>query len=114
VEQERTRQLFGWIALGKALINERNFRAAVEPLTKAIELVPGLCARRAGLTRALADGISGTGDDSMPKRQTLEKFVSLNAETIDPRLRLFEMAAAKKDWPAVCDVRRAVPGGRTP
>jgi tetratricopeptide (TPR) repeat protein len=95
----RPNSFWGWLGYGRALVAERKFKDAVEPLNKAASLYPtygepgGPWVLLAGVYRQLGDGKA--------ERDMLEKHVALNAEAVEPRIRLMELAAGEKDWKAV-------------
>jgi Tfp pilus assembly protein PilF len=78
---------------------ERKFKEALVPLATAAELYPtygeedGPYLRMAAVQRELGD--------PHREREMLEKHVALDAEGIEPRLRLMELAAGAQDWPGV-------------
>jgi len=51
-------------------------------------------------TRILAAATSGLGE-TFQEGWNLEKYVALNADAVDPRLRLIEIAMGKGDWKQV-------------
>jgi tetratricopeptide (TPR) repeat protein len=90
---------WGLIGEGRALLAESKWEAAKTPLNKAIALYPNYAAP-GGPYLLLASSFRQLGDTSTEK-QMLQKHVSLNADAIEPRIRLMEIGVAETDWPAV-------------
>ena len=90
---------YGLLGEGRALVAEQKWEAAKAPLEEAAALYPN-CGEPGGPYVLLAAVYHGLGD-AATERQMLEKHVALDADAIQPRLRLIEIAAAQKDWEAV-------------
>lgn len=93
---------WGLLGEGRALVAEKKHREAIAPLEKAAALYPGY--GEAGGPYALLAAVHRELGDAAAERAMLEKHVALNAEAVEPRLRLAELAAAAADWAAVRDV----------
>lgn len=98
----RPTSFWGWLGYGRALIAERKFKDAVEPLKKAASLYPTY-GEAGGPWVLLAAAYREVGDGKS-EREMLERHLSLNAEAVEPRIRLMELAAGEKDWKAVGEV----------
>jgi tetratricopeptide (TPR) repeat protein len=98
----RPTSFWGWLGYGRALIAERKFKDAVEPLKKSAALYPTY-GEPGGPWVLLAAAYREAGDGKS-EREMLEKHLSLNAEAVEPRIRLMDLAAGEKDWKAVGDV----------
>ena len=90
---------YGLLGEGRALIAEQKWQQAIAPLEEAANLYP-TCADAGGPWLLLAAAYRGMNDPAQ-ERQMLEKHVALDADAIEPRLRLIEIAAGQKDWEAV-------------
>jgi tetratricopeptide (TPR) repeat protein len=93
---------WGWLGYGRALLAEHRHKEAVEPLKKAAALYPTY--GEPGGPWVLLAGAYREAGDARTEREMLEKHVALNAEAVEPRIRLMELASAEKDWKAVADV----------
>jgi tetratricopeptide (TPR) repeat protein len=90
---------WGILGEGQALVTEKKYKEAKPILEKAIELYPGYIeGGGAYLPLAMAHRELG---ETKEERATLEKFVALDADAVEPRLRLAALAAAEKDWKSV-------------
>lgn len=89
----------GILAEGRALMSEKKWREAKAPLEKAIALFPGYI-EGGGAYIALASIHRELGE-TKEERAILEKFAALDADAIEPRLRLIALAIAEKDWKLV-------------
>jgi tetratricopeptide (TPR) repeat protein len=89
----------GLLAEGRALIAERKVDEAKAPLNRAAELYPEY-GEDGGPYELLAKVYRELGDVKL-ERQMLEKHVALNAEAVEPRLRLSEIAKSAADWAGV-------------
>jgi tetratricopeptide (TPR) repeat protein len=90
---------WGQLGEGRALLAERKFREAEAPLVRAAALWPA-CGEPGGPYLLLAAVRRELGDVA-GERAMLAKHVALDADAVEPRLRLAEAAAAAGDWPAV-------------
>ena len=85
--------------LAMQLIREKQWKSALEPLKKMIDLYPtdgggsNPYAPLATVYRELGD--------AKQERATLEKLVSLTSDNVDAHSRLMELSVAAEDWPAV-------------
>ena len=96
---EHANSFYGLLGEGRALVAEQKWTEAKAPLEKAAALYPA-CAEPGGPWVLLAAACRGLGDVAN-ERQMLEKHAELDADAIEPRLRLVEIAAGQKDWEAV-------------
>jgi tetratricopeptide (TPR) repeat protein len=96
----------GLLGEGRALIAEHKHKDAVAVLEKAASLYPTY-GQAGGPYVLLAAAYRELGD-TKAERANLEKHVTLNAEAIEPRVRLMELASAAGDWKAVQDVAAQV------
>ena len=90
---------WGQLGEGRALVAERKFSQAEAPLKRAATLWPG-CGEPGGPYLLLA-AVRREAGDAAGERAMLETHVALDADAIEPRLRLAELSAAATDWPAV-------------
>ena len=97
--QEHPDNFWGLLGEGRALVAEQKYKEARPPLERAIQLYPGY--GEAGGPYALLAAAHRELGEVEAERAALEKHIALNAEAIEPRLRLIELAAAAKDWKAV-------------
>jgi tetratricopeptide (TPR) repeat protein len=97
---------WGLLGEGRALLAERKWEAAKKPLAKAIALHPTY-AEAGGPYLLMAAAHRELGETKL-EREMLEKHVALDADAVEPRLRLSEIAAAEKDWKAVRTVAEQV------
>lgn len=88
---------WGLLAEGKALISERKFKEAKEPLEQAADLYPS---HGTDSPYRLLAQIERELADTQAERAVLEKLVALDDEAGAARLRLAEMALERKDWKA--------------
>ena len=98
----RPTNFWGWLGYGRALVAEKMHKEALEPLRKAAELYPTY-GEPGGPWILLAAAYREMGDRTS-ERAMLEKHIALDAETVEARLRLMELAAGEKDWNAVREV----------
>jgi tetratricopeptide (TPR) repeat protein len=91
--------LAGILAEGRAMLAEKKFKEAKGPLEKIIELYPAFI-EGGGPYMMLAQVHRELGE-SKEERAVLEKFASLDADSVEPRLRLMGLAVADKDWKLV-------------
>jgi tetratricopeptide (TPR) repeat protein len=96
----------GLLGEGRALIAERKHKEAIPVLEKAASLYPNY-GQAGGPYVLLAAAYRELGD-SKAERANLQKHVALNADAIEPRVRLMELAASAGDWKAVQDVAAQV------
>jgi tetratricopeptide (TPR) repeat protein len=99
---------YGWLGYGRALLAEHKHKEAVEPLKKAAALYPTY--GEAGGPWVLLAAAYREAGDAKAEREMLEKHVALNAEAVEPRVRLMELASADKDWKAVAEVASQLAG----
>jgi tetratricopeptide (TPR) repeat protein len=104
--KDHPNSFFGLLAEGQALLAEEKHAAATVPLLKAVALYPKY-GEVGGPYALLAGCYRGLGQTDQEK-QMLIRHVSLNADAIEPRLRLAEILVAEKDWPGVKDVAEQV------
>jgi tetratricopeptide (TPR) repeat protein len=97
--KDHPNNFWGLLGEGRALLSARKWEAAKKPLTKAIELYPTYA--QAGGPYLLMAAAHRELKETPQERAMLEKHVALNADAIDPRLRLIEIARSSGDWPAV-------------
>ena len=97
---------YGLLGEGRALVAEQKWQAAKGPLEKAAALYPA-CGEAGGPYVLLAATYRGLGDTA-GERKMLEKHVALDADAIEPRIRLIEIATAQKDWQSVRQVAEQV------
>ncbi|QOV88295.1 peptidase MA family metallohydrolase [Humisphaera borealis] len=97
--KEHPNSFYGLLGEGRALLAEEKFAAAKTPLSKAIELYP--TSGQAGGPYLLMAAVHRALKEPADERRMLEKHVALDADGIEPRLRLAELAEAAGDWPAV-------------
>jgi tetratricopeptide (TPR) repeat protein len=90
---------WGLLGEGRALLSAGKWEAAKKPLTKAIELYPGYA--QAGGPYLLLAATHRELKETKQERAMLERHVALDADAIEPRLRLIEIARAAADWAAV-------------
>jgi tetratricopeptide (TPR) repeat protein len=97
--RQHPNSFFGLVGEGRALIAERKFKEALTPLEKAA-LLHSDYGEPGGPYILQAQAYRELGAPRQEK-QMLEKHVALNAEAVDARVRLIELATQQKDWPAV-------------
>jgi tetratricopeptide (TPR) repeat protein len=97
--QAHPNNFWGILAQGRALMNEKKWKEAKAPLEKALTLYPGYI-EGGGVYAALASIHRELGE-TKEERDILEKFAALDADAIEPRLRLIALAVADKDWKLV-------------
>lgn len=97
--KDHPNNFWGLLGEGRALLAERKFMPAKAQLEKAAALYPTY-AEAGGPYLLLAAAYRELGDGSS-ERAMLERHAALDADGIEPRLRLAEQAAAAGDWPAV-------------
>jgi tetratricopeptide (TPR) repeat protein len=97
--KEHPNSFYGLLAEGQALLAEQKFEQAKAPLESAAKLYPGY-AEVGGPYVLLAAVYRGLGQPAS-ERAMLEKHISLNANAVEPRLRLLEILSDQKDWSAV-------------
>jgi tetratricopeptide (TPR) repeat protein len=97
--KDHPNSFWGLLGEGRALVAERKFAEAKAPLEKAATLYPNY-GEAGGPYLLLAAAHRGL-NETAPEREMLLKHVALDADAIEPRLRLMEIAAAEKDWKAV-------------
>jgi tetratricopeptide (TPR) repeat protein len=93
---------WGWLGLGRALVAEKMHKEAVPALEKAAALYPTY--GEAGGPWILLAAAHRELRDAKAERANLEKHVALDAEAVEARVRLIELAAGEKDWKAVREV----------
>jgi tetratricopeptide (TPR) repeat protein len=97
--KENPTNFFGLLGLGRALIAEGKFKDAIEPLEKAVSLHPNY-GEAGGPYLLLAAAHRGL-KDAKAERAMLEKHAALDADSVELRLRLMDLAEAEKDHGAV-------------
>ncbi|MGB7160929.1 MAG: tetratricopeptide repeat protein [Tepidisphaeraceae bacterium] len=97
--KEHPNSFWGLLGEGRALLAERKFVEAKTPLTKLIALYPEYA--EPGGPYVLMAAVHRELGETDAERAMLEKHVSLNADAVEPRLRLIEMSAGAKDWKSV-------------
>ena len=97
--KEHPNNFWGLLGEGRALLAERKFKEAKAQLERAVKLYPTY--GEAGGPYLLLAAAERELGDPKAERAMLEKHVALDADGIEPRLRLIEVAAAANDWPAV-------------
>lgn len=97
--KEHPNSFWGLLGEGRALLAERKFEEAKRPLTELVALYPNY-GEAGGPYVLLAAAHRELGETDL-ERAMLEKHVALNADAIEPRLRLIELAVAAKDWKSV-------------
>ena len=90
---------WGLLGEGRALLSASKWEAAKKPLTRAIELYPGYA--QAGGPYLLLAAAHRELKETKQERAMLERHVALDADAIQPRLRLIEIARAAGEWSAV-------------
>jgi tetratricopeptide (TPR) repeat protein len=104
--KEHPNSFWGLLGEGRALLAERKFAEAKATLSKLIALYPEY-AEPGGPYVLMAAAHRELGEMDA-ERAMLEKHVSLNADAVEPRLRLIEMSAGEKDWKSVQTVAEQV------
>ncbi|HEV2292710.1 MAG TPA: tetratricopeptide repeat protein [Tepidisphaeraceae bacterium] len=97
--KEHPDSFWALLGQGRALLAEGKFEEAKRPLIKLIGLYPTY--GEAGGPYVLLAAAHRELGETDAERAMLEKHVSLNADAIEPRLRLIELAAAAQEWKAV-------------
>lgn len=97
--KDHPESFWGLLGEGRALVAERKWAEAKRPLEKAIQLLPNY--GEAGSAYLLMAAAHRELKEFAAERAMLEKHVALDAETIEARLRLAELASQAKDWAAV-------------
>ncbi|MGC4031906.1 MAG: tetratricopeptide repeat protein [Tepidisphaeraceae bacterium] len=104
--REHPNNVWGLLAEGQALLAEQKWQAAIAPLAQAAALYP---------TNGEADGpyiLMAAAyrelKETKSERAMLEKHLTLDADGVNPRLRLLELAATESDWATVARVARQV------
>jgi tetratricopeptide (TPR) repeat protein len=97
--EDHPTNVWGLLGEGRALLSAGKWGAAKKPLTKAIELYPGYA--QAGGPYLLLAAAHRELKETKQERAMLERHVALDADAIEPRLRLIEIARAAGDWAAV-------------
>jgi tetratricopeptide (TPR) repeat protein len=97
--RDHPHNFWGLLSEGRALLAERKWKEAIVPLDKAVAIYPGF--GEAGGPYLLLAAAHRELGETRAEREMLEKHVALNANAIEPRLRLMEIAAAEKDWQRV-------------
>lgn len=90
---------WGLLGEGRALLSGSKWEEAKKPLTKAIELYPGYA--QAGGPYLLLAAAHRELKETQQERAMLGQHVALDADAIEPRLRLIEIARSGGDWAAV-------------
>lgn len=97
--KEHPNNFWGLLGEGRALIAERKWAESLVPLQKAVEIYPtyGVAG---GPYLLMAQAFKELGQ-TPAERSALEKHLAMNAEAIEPRMRLIEIASEQSDWKAV-------------
>lgn len=90
---------YGLLGEGRALLAEEKYADAKKPLLRALELYSA--SSDPGSPYLLLAGVHRALKESADERKMLEKHVALDADGIEPRLRLAELAEQAGDWKAV-------------
>jgi tetratricopeptide (TPR) repeat protein len=96
--KENPSSFFGLLGLGRALIAEGKFKDAIAPLEKAAAMHPGY-AEAGGPYLLLAAAHRGM-HDAKAERAMLEKQAALDADSVELRMRLMELATTENDHAA--------------
>jgi tetratricopeptide (TPR) repeat protein len=91
--------LAGILAEARSLLREKKFTDAKVPLEQVISLYPGFI--ESGGAYLLLAQVHRELGEAKEERAVLEKFASLDADSVEPRLRLLGLALADKDWKLV-------------
>ena len=97
--QQHPDNFWGLLGEGRALLSEKKWAEAKKPLEKAIALYPGY--GEAGGPYLLMAAAHRELGETAAERAMLEKHVALDADGIEPRVRLMEIMAKAAEWPAV-------------
>lgn len=97
--KEHGNNFWGLLGEGRALLSAGKWEAAKAPLRKAIELYPTYA--QAGGPYLLLAAAHRELKETAQERAMLEKHVALDADAIEARLRLIELARLAGDWAAV-------------
>jgi tetratricopeptide (TPR) repeat protein len=97
--REHPNNFWGLLGEGRALLAERKFKEAKAQLERAVKLYPTY--GEAGGPYLLLAAAERELGNAAGERAMLEKHAALDADGVEPRLRLVEVAAAAGDWPAV-------------
>jgi tetratricopeptide (TPR) repeat protein len=96
---EHPKNFWGLILEGEALIAAKKWDAAKRPLKEAAQLYPAYDGADGPLP--LLASIHRELGETEAERSVLEKLAALDADAVDARLRLTELAAQKEDWSGV-------------
>lgn len=97
--KEHPNSFWGLLGEGRALLAEKKWREAKAPLEKAITLYPKYA--EAGSAYLLLAAAHRELGETKVERELIEKHVALDADAIEPRLRLIEIATGAQDWDVV-------------
>jgi tetratricopeptide (TPR) repeat protein len=97
--QQHPTNFWGLLGLGRALIAEHKWAEAKKPLEQAIALYP-TATGAGGPYLLLAAAHRGLGE-TQAEQAFLEKHVALDADAIEPRVRLADIAVKNADWRGV-------------
>jgi tetratricopeptide (TPR) repeat protein len=104
--KEHPKNFWGLIVEGQALIAAKKWQEAKRPLEEAARLYPTYDGAESPY--ALLAAIHRELGETQAERAVLEKLAALDADAVDARLRLVELAAEEQDWEAVGEHARAM------
>jgi tetratricopeptide (TPR) repeat protein len=93
------KNFWGLIAEGQALVADRKWQEAKVPLEQAATIYPDYEGGDGPLP--LLATIHRQLGETQSEESVLERLSQLDADAVDARLRLVELAAERQDWPAV-------------
>jgi len=96
--KEHPDNFWGLLGEGRALLSASKWEDAKKPLKRAIELYPDYA--QAGGPYLILAAVHRELKETADERAMLEKHVAIDADAIEPRLRLIEIAKAAGDWAA--------------
>ncbi len=86
----------GLLMQANVLLQERKWNDAKEPLENVLSIYPAYA--EADSAYPMLAAVYRQLGDAVLEKDTLEQYASRNADAIDARLRLADLAAADKDW----------------
>src|SRR5688572_958379 len=96
--KDHPNNFWGLLGEGRALLAERKWQEAKAPLEKAIKLYPRYA--EAGSAYLLMAAAHRELKEPDKEKAMIEKHVALDADAIEPRMRLIEITKAAGDWAA--------------
>ncbi|MBI3468900.1 MAG: hypothetical protein HY000_38335, partial [Planctomycetes bacterium] len=99
--KEHPNSFWGLLAHGVKLVADRQWQAAKAPLEQAVALYPGYA--RGDNPYSLLATVHRELGETEAERAVLEKLVEIDADAVDARLRLIELAEAKQEWKIIAD-----------